>query len=609
MPRATDFALFLNGNKVSSIRDEYEQTVSFPLHELEARRLEALNRDGEDWRVQGESLVSTKFPSGIEGAAIVTKQSLYKAGGKSEDLGRSHGFFVRVHGRLINETDPLFGARPLSFTTWYRFAADIEASDLNPYITAARDDLEQSELKPALRAMLIEVFNQARDRTRQMDDEAHKLQRQKPETEREYVSRRIVEQPLADALVMASQDLRVDGLDRRWSLVEPMEDLPSLNYLVADLYKTEPKRRAYTYRYSALGDNEPFVNLDPRASVLTLNEDHPLVGEFGETPDSRRVLELFSAAETLLEAYLFEAGIPHEIVRELLTRRDLLLRSLSQDESQSLKAIAKAVRETSRESEDSKAFEIAVVGALRALGFSAQHVSGSGTPDGIAEYQVYGADGVKLTLETKASTGTPSLGAIDIAGLQSHASAAGARGTLVVAPTYPGIDDPTSEVNHRASLVRVSLWTADQLAGLVEVAEAKHLNARDLQGIVLANFAAPDVAAAIERLLGQRDFSKQAVYQGVVAALESLQGRLRDLPRTVDMVAAEVSRLPGLESVGGADVQSAVVDLASVSRGLLHVTEDRQIAILGDIEELKRRVSGLTQDDASPRRLGTFRAQ
>ena len=164
MPLAGDFALFCNSERVESSKEHYEKVVTFTVDQLDAERLKDLqNETQEPWELVDSGLRCVSFPSGVKGQVFVTKKSLYAEGGKSEDLGRSHGFFVRVHNRLINETDPLFGARPLSFTTWYRFAAIVEAGDLYPYITASRDDVAQSQMKAKLRALLIQLFNQARD--------------------------------------------------------------------------------------------------------------------------------------------------------------------------------------------------------------------------------------------------------------------------------------------------------------------------------------------------------------------------------------------------------------------------------------------------------------
>ena len=52
---------------------------------------------------------------------------------------------------------------------------------------------------------------------------------------------------------------------------------------------------------------------------------------------------------------------------------------------------------------------------------------------------------------------------------------------------------------------------------------------------------------------------------------------------------------------------SALSDLARASKGLLHMSEDGGVYILGDLDELERRVAALTEMPGPPRRRGTFR--
>ncbi len=609
MPLASDFALHLNGDRITSSKERYEKIVHFTVDELDDERITDLSPvTGETWTKVPGGLSSPSFPSGVIGEVYVTKRSLYAEGGKSEDLGRSHGFFVRVHNRLINETDPLFGARPLSFTTWYRFAAIVEAPDLNKYVTAARDDVEQSQVKKKLRELLIQLFNQARDRyeERVKADEAEN--KRKKEGIRDYVSTELVERPLADVLVAGAADFPTETTEgaalSSWRLLEPVSGLEELQALVEQLYSTERKERSYTFKYSPAGEFEPLARLNARTATFIVNEDHELVREFAEKPDSKRLLEALVVAEALLEVYLHAAGVEAEIVNDLLEKRDALLRSLALDEAYSLQALAASLREASSSAND---LEIALVGALRALGFSSRHIGGSGTPDGIARYLIHGVENYTFTLEAKSSSDVPSLGHLDFAGLRSHYEKNGANGCLLVAPAYPGAEDPHSEVSERARQQYVSCWTIEQLARVVETAERRQINARSLQEIVVSAFAPPDVVTKVDRLLSDPSFDNVDLYQGVVRALADLEPRLRNTPRNVYLIAAEISRCEGFESVDTPDVERALNDLARASSGMLHVTETKEVFVLGSLDELRRRVARLTGEIGAPRRVGTFR--
>jgi hypothetical protein len=329
-----------------------------------------------------------------------------------------------------------------------------------------------------------------------------------------------------------------------------------------------------------------------------------VVREFGDKPDTRRLLELFAAGEALLEVYLRDAHIPEETIRYVLKQRDSLLRSLAVDEAYSLPALAADLRDSVS---NAMGLEVALVGALRALGFGARHIGGSGTPDGIAGYVMHGVEGRSFTLEAKSSDQVPSLSQLDFAGLRSHYEAEKASGCLVLAPTYPGINDPESEVSKRAVQQKVSCWTVEQLAKVVECAEQRQINAQRIQEIVFNCFMPLDVASAVDRLLADPTYSRRDLYRAVLQALKSLSGRLTGTPRNVMLLAGEISRDEEFAGIDFSEVEMAVTDLARSSKGLLHISEEGTVYVLGDLDELERRVAPLTEMTGPPRRRGTFR--
>jgi len=607
MPLESDFVLYCNGSRVESSKDQYEKAVAFTVGELPDQRikdLEAVTK--EQWTATEDGLSSKSFPSGVTGEVFVTKRSLYAAGGKSEDLGRSHGFFVRARNRLINETDPLFGARPLSFATWNHFAAIVEASDLHAFVTASRDDVEQTDVKAKLRELLIQLFNEARERYEAWERASAKDNGTKKEGFRDYVGTELVERPLADALVAeaAGPTSHMATGPVWWRYLAPIDDVSEIQKLVDQLYATERKDRRYSFKYSPAGASNPIARLDAGTASFFVNEDHPLVREFAEKPDSRRLLEAVIVCEALLEAYLHAAHVAPEVVSELLERRDTLLRSLAADESYSLRALATALRDASRNAND---LEIALVGALRALGFSARHIGGSGTPDGFAEYVAHGVEEKKFTLEAKSSADVPSLPQLDFAGLRSHYEGLGARGCLLIAPSYPGADEAGGQVSQRSKQQGVSCWTIEQLARVVEAAERRHINARNIEDIVFESFTPLEVGAAVDRLLSNPSYDKLELYRAVIDALAQLEPRLRTTPRNISHLAAEISRSDKFVSADEPQIREAVIDLGRASSGMLYVNNDDQVFVIGSLDELRRRTANITNEGAPPRRRGTFR--
>lgn len=603
MPRASDFRLYLNGERIASSKDKLKNRVSFPVHDLPAKRLSALNKDGDNWHISDGALVSDQFPNGITGTVIVTERSLFTEGGKSEDLGRSHGFFIRVHGRLLNESDPYFGTKPQSFATWYRFAADLEVPDLNEQITAARDSAGQSGLVPQLRALLLELFREAREQSDQKDKNDERPAVRDIESRRQYVSRSSVERPLADALIRVSRPQ--SERSGHWSLLAPItkDDVASL---LEDLYKETGERHSYVISGRENGEDRPFAELDPRHHALTLNENHPLSLEYGSDDVSRRLLGLFGVSEALLEVYLVQAGLDSEMVNELLRQRDTLLRSLAMELMSNPNALAKELRESARDGVDSKRFEIAVVASMRLMGFASQQKSNAGNSDGFASFTLFGGEDLSIALETKAGE-VPELSRCDLAAVTAHRVADGAKGALFVAVGLPGnASDDDSQIAQRARQQEVSCWTVEQLATLVEAADVRRINTRDVFDIVTTAFAPGEVQSRLDDILTP-SYSDVDVYREVIASLRAGEGRPSSGPRQIGFYYALVQDPAIVHELTQEQFTNALEDLAVASRGLITVdSKEECVQIFGDLDEIERRVASFTKGKSLPRRMGNF---
>lgn len=450
--------------------------------------------------------------------------------------------------------------------------------------------------------LLEELFRQARTRYEAVLREQAEKEREAREGQRAYVDTRLVERPVADALVNYREDYEPPG---QWIYLKADTDEQAIQDLVANLYADEPVRRQYAYKYRAAGKGAPIVEFDPAQSVFWLNEDHDLVVEHQEDVKSRRLLEAVATAEALLEVYMRELGLAHPMVEHLLSRRDELLRSLAHDELYSLTAIAASVEEAV---DSATELEIAVVAALRALGFGTQHISGSGTPDGLAEYIAFGAGDTSFTLEAKSSKDEPTLATLNFAMLREHFEQVGAQGCLLVAPRFPGATKgDESSVAQMADRQHVSCWTVEQLARVVRLAEARHINAEDIQNIVLNVFTPDQVAAAVDQLLSEPSWDQKDLYRAIVDTLERLSGVLRASPRDIGMLTSQIA-LAGFTGIERQNVKEAVEQLAKASQGMLHLTRGDRVHVSGSLDELRRRVGYLTGDGAAPRRKGSFRA-
>jgi hypothetical protein len=607
MPLKSDFSLWLNNEKIESAKSSYKTMVKFTVGELPTNRIQALNSKFKDpkwhWRVEGDGLSSEMFPSRVHGEAIVTERSLVQ--GKSADMERSHGFFVKVRERLVAEKDELFGLHALTHQTLNFFRADICADDLNDEITAPREGLESSARTDALSAVLLEIFNEARSRRQAEMKRREEAEKHKRENEREYVPTHLVEHPIADALSVYGGDPVGSDADDSWFFMTPRSS-EKLTEVIENLYT---QRRKFRYDYVSFGRSDRLVKFDPRNATFSLNQDHEMVIAYADDPRSQTLLEDIATSEVLLEVYMREARIDAYVVGEVLERRDMLMRSLAQDRVYSLDAIAQSLRDSAN---DERNLEIAVVAAARALGFNAKHISGSNEPDGIARFNNLKTGETKITLEAKSSQSVPSLGSIDFAGLARHVREHAAQGCLLVAPAYPG--EMKKKKDEKGGLLdsaaessaidaRISCWTVEDLARVVAATETHQITASEVLDIAMGRFRPSDVHEAVEKLLTRKNM--QVTYRDILKALRKLIS-IPQPSRAVQHISGVLATTPGMKALPDDEVKSALVEMANVSKGILRVSGNA-ILLNGDLEELERRVASLTGNPGQPRRPGTFR--
>jgi hypothetical protein len=601
MPLDPGFRLFLNGERVTSSKTDFTPIVQFDVGALPPDRLKSLKTStGEKWTLVDKGIKASSFPSGVFGTVTVTAESLHA--GKSSDIGRSHGFFIRVRDRLINEDDPLFGLRPLSYQTFNRFRADLEIDDLDEAITAPREGVSESLKKEQLEHLLNELFYAARDKYEEHLKNQQAVSDRQQEDERNYVNPRLVERPIADMLTIGGIADKGAEPDESWFYLD-LDPGGDLSALVQSLY--EEPRGHYTYKYTRAGKTNRLVRFNPIQSTFYINADHDLVQAYADDGRSKVLLEDLVTAEALLEVYLREHEVPAHQIGAVLERRDSLLRSLTKDHPFALESISAALRDATGNQHQ---LEVALVAAARALGFVAKHIGGAGEPDGLARLIDYPAGEQKITLEAKSSEGgEPGLPQLDFAGLAEHVKRTKSQGCLLIAPSYPGgTRGDNSAASSRATESRISCWTVEQLARVVAAAEARHFNARQVLDIVLNNFTPGDVEAAISALFASPAWEFTELYREVLKALEALEGRLPDSPRTIDLVAGEISRNPTFAAIRRDEVEKALRSLVNASQGLLTLSDDR-ILVHGSHEEVNRRLDGMTGDSGQPRRHGTFR--
>jgi hypothetical protein len=157
-----------------------------------------------------------------------------------------------------------------------------------------------------------------------------------------------------------------------------------------------------------------------------------------------------------------------------------------------------------------------------------------------------------------------------------------------------------------ASRQRVSCWTVDQLAEVVEQAGRRHIGARRVFEISREAFSPDQVAAELRELLEDPDWDQRGLYSAVLDALRALEGRLPGTPRRVEHVHTEISREHQFDAMHEQDVARAIADLAGASKGAL-ILRDNQLVLNTSLDELGVRVAAMVGDPGEPRRPSTFR--
>ena len=94
---------------------------------------------------------------GINGEFILYEDSLVE--GKSSNLGRSHGIFLSIRGRLINLDDPLLGMEAFSHGAFNRTRIIINADELDDNLTSTREAVRDSLPFTQLKEYIKKKFN------------------------------------------------------------------------------------------------------------------------------------------------------------------------------------------------------------------------------------------------------------------------------------------------------------------------------------------------------------------------------------------------------------------------------------------------------------------
>jgi hypothetical protein len=472
------FQLTINGQPVESALEDRVALKSWQAGEdvaLPSGIVRGTDGQGAYVRVEGLSGV-------VRGEASVYADVL--TSGKATELGRSHGFFVEVRGRLINLDDALFGLPALSHATFNRFRMKVQADGLDDFLASTREAVVEEPAVLLFRSYLREQFNTARqfyDNWQEAKEEETLLSTRVGRTAASFSAKPLLEAVrslLAGRIPYLALVEKPIGLSAEESaaLVDRLEEAVANGETLIQSISLEP-----------VGVDKLIASFEPISGTVRVNTLHPFFANFIEESGTHQPFELFAVAEVLTEAYLLEEGMDPVRVQRTIRRRDQFLRELVSTRRLGPAVIAQNLRD---QVADEAGLEDAVAAALESLGYEVSRIGGKGKPDGLANASLGAAsfernaprDDYSLTYDAK-STAEESVAThtIGLSTLARHRRDYKGTFCLVVAVGFEGSDDRNSALGKECTENAVTPVTAQDLALLVEVAAVRQVGFRRLR--------------------------------------------------------------------------------------------------------------------------------
>ena len=354
LPLRPDFKLFLNDAEIISSKIKIRKIREWQIgcdDPVAGKRQYATGTDNAKPKPHNHFVKIPPFGS-ISGTVEIFEDIIDE--GKSAQLGHSNGFFVMVRGRLINEEDNLFGITNIPFLGFKQMRVVVYADFLDEYLTASREEISDATAKKVVQDYLRDIYNDARGSIeKKYEKDAKKAT---VEEHLKHLPGTLLTYPLRQAIERINFEQQSG-----YSIIANPGKKP-----IANIEKVELRENSV---------EGPLATLDE--GRIYINANHPFYKDYADYPGVRKLM----VAEVLLEAYMVDAGINSTQTREVLSRRDLLLRTLASKFPESAVTVSESIRAAVGLQEE---LEIACVDGFTILGFEATHIGGSDKPDGVA---------------------------------------------------------------------------------------------------------------------------------------------------------------------------------------------------------------------------------
>lgn len=477
----------------------------------------------------------------ITGYAEIYKDLLT---GKSDELGRSHGFFIYVLGRLINVEDGHFGIQPdeLRHGTFGRMRVVVHMDGLDAFLQSDRERIREGPVLHDAQNILRAIFNFVRpalDKVDAEEDPGTKLSRKIATSPASLTRRPIVE--IARAALDGKIKTKYIALPH---VATKLERETLVTMLEARVEKPDDFVSGIDFVYDATSDDGIAV-YDAVTAHLRINGLHPFIGAFFEEFTSTingLPLEIFAMAEVLLESHLFHTGLKQEQIDFVMMSRDQLLRHVAQESGRrTALTVANALRNAKN---DEDKLEVELVAAFNSLGFDATRIGKKGNPDGVAKAHLSPSDGKQprryaVTLEAKSKKKDGAklkAKAFGVSTIARQRDAYQCEHAIVIAPAFEAgvlFDEIKADRESTAKLGNPKTITAmhvEDLARLVQLRPTRRFGLAKMRELFQRCSSPTDCKAWVDEI--EKMKIERPPYKKIIDAIKSLQEDSRNEPIT-----------------------------------------------------------------------------
>jgi hypothetical protein len=389
MPQRSDFRLYLDGNPITPPEMDpplVKMVIGKDVIQLSPpspQGLIAREDTGEpEDSVHRHGVYHDDLLGRISGYIEIFQDELDRGKPRFE---QSSGFFVYVRGRRVNVDDPGFGIERnlLRHGTFSRFRMVVHIDSLDKALRSSRESFQQGELYEGVQNLLRAGFNLARNKLVKHD---------RAQTPAARISASIssapgsmTRKPLLSLARMVAKNRATPFYLRFPSGLSAEAQAEFLETLKQQSEGADGLLRST--ELSALDSKDGLAVFDVQQGTLLINSSHPFVAAFQEHfTDARKSLplEMLAMSEILVETHLYYLGLDESMIRDVISRRDELLRHFVRSSSRRTPGMIALALLEARDNETE--LEIETRAAFEAMGFdNVIRISGKDNPDGSAE--------------------------------------------------------------------------------------------------------------------------------------------------------------------------------------------------------------------------------